>query len=119
MTAISLYGLLDERSDASVHRSLSELAPVFERRRYSRLLLLGGDLNTLAIARAGSARLARDLGVLDRITRGFGLVDLLRKDLLARRPLRGPGSRRRRSHRDLVRPAVVVRQSSRLRPVAC
>ena len=30
MTAISLYGLMDERSDASVHRSLSDLTPVFE-----------------------------------------------------------------------------------------
>jgi hypothetical protein len=30
MTAISLYGLLDERSDASVHRSLSELTPLLE-----------------------------------------------------------------------------------------
>jgi hypothetical protein len=77
VTTISLYGLLDERSDASVHRSLSELAPVFERRRYNKLLLLGGDLNTLAIAKAGTARLAKDLGIMERITKGLGLVDLL------------------------------------------
>jgi hypothetical protein len=88
VTAISLYGLLDEKSDASVHRSLSELAPVLDRRRYSRLLLLGGDLNTLAIE-AGTARLAKDLGVLERITEGFGLVDLLQRDLLRRTPPRG------------------------------
>jgi hypothetical protein len=89
MTAISLYGLLDERSDASVHRSLSDLTPLFEDRRYNRLLLLGGDLNTLCTAKAGSARLARDQGVLDRITRGFGLVDLLQEHLRKNDPERG------------------------------
>lgn len=46
VAAISLYALMDEKSDASVHRSLSELAPVFDDARYNRLLLLGGDLNT-------------------------------------------------------------------------
>ena len=30
VTAISLYGLMDERSDPSVHRSLSELALIFD-----------------------------------------------------------------------------------------
>jgi hypothetical protein len=46
VTAISLYGLLDELSDASVHRSLSEVSPIFDDDRYNRLVLLGGDLNT-------------------------------------------------------------------------
>lgn len=89
VTAISLYGLLDERSDASVHRSLSELAPIFDRRRYNRYVLLGGDLNTLAIAKAGSRRLARDMGVLERITKSLGLIDLLERDLQTRKPPRG------------------------------
>lgn len=89
VTAISLYGLLDERSDASVHRSLSDLTPLLEVRRYNRLLLLGGDLNTLCTAPAGSARLARDQGVLDRITEGFGLVDLLHESLRKNDPQRG------------------------------
>jgi hypothetical protein len=89
VTVISLYGLLDERSDASVHRSLSELAPVFDRRGYSRFLLLGGDLNTLGIAKAGTRRLAKDMGVLQRIIQGFGLVDLLQRDLLKRKRRRG------------------------------
>ena len=44
VTVVSLYGLLDEKSDASVHRSLSELTPIFEDARYNKLLLLGGDL---------------------------------------------------------------------------
>jgi hypothetical protein len=30
ISPISLYGLLDERSDAAVHRSLSELTPLLE-----------------------------------------------------------------------------------------
>jgi len=90
VTVVSLYGLLDERSDASVHRALSDLTPLFEDRRYNRLLLLGGDLNTLCIGQVGSARLARDQGVLDRITRGFGLVDLLREHIRINDPERGP-----------------------------
>lgn len=48
VTAISLYGLLDEKSDASVHRSLSELSPIFDHETYGKRLLLGGDLNILA-----------------------------------------------------------------------
>jgi hypothetical protein len=33
VTAVSLYGLLDEFSDASVHRSLSEISPLAARRK--------------------------------------------------------------------------------------
>lgn len=89
VTAISLYGLRGgERSDESVHRSLSELSPVFDHERYGGLLLLGGDLNTLARAEIGSRTLARDQGVLDRITKGFGLRDLLAQDI--RKQGRGP-----------------------------
>jgi uncharacterized protein (DUF58 family) len=76
VTAVSLYGLMDERSDASLHRSLSELSAVFDDPRYNRLLLLGGDFNTWTGWEAGSAHLARDLVVLDRI-RAFGLIDCL------------------------------------------
>jgi hypothetical protein len=89
ITVISLYGLLDERSDASVHRSLSDLTPLFEDERYNEWLLLGGDLNTLCTAPAGSMRLARDQSVLDRITKGFGLVDLLQESLRRHHPDRG------------------------------
>jgi hypothetical protein len=89
VTAISLYGLLDERSDASVHRSLSDLTPLFEDKRYNRRLVLGGDLNTLCTAEAGSRRLIRDQSVLDRITEGFGLVDLLMESLAKSQPDRG------------------------------
>jgi hypothetical protein len=89
LTAVSLYGLLDERSDASVHRSLSDLTPLFEDERYNELLLLGGDLNTLCTAEAGSRRLFRDQGVLDRITKGLGLGDLLWENLRRNDPERG------------------------------
>jgi hypothetical protein len=89
VTAISLYGLLDERSDASVHRSLSDLTPLFEDERYNGLLVLGGDLNTLCTGKAGSRRLWREQSVLDRITRGFGLFDLLQESLRKNDPGRG------------------------------
>jgi hypothetical protein len=89
ITAISVYGLLDERSDASVHRSISDITPLFEDERYNRALLLGGDLNTLCTAKAGSRRLFRDQSVLDRITKGFGLVDLLHESLQRSDPQRG------------------------------
>jgi hypothetical protein len=46
ITTVALYGLLDELSDASVHRSLSELSPLVDDPRYNRHILLGGDLTT-------------------------------------------------------------------------
>jgi hypothetical protein len=76
VTGISLYGVMEEKSDASVHRSLSELAPVFDDVRYNKLLLLGGDLNTWTGWEADSPHLARDRVVLERI-RAYGLVDCL------------------------------------------
>jgi len=85
ITAVSLYGLLDEKSDASVHRSLSELAPIFEDPRYNKLLLLGGDLNIwTGRSVPGASHLDRHQVVLERIG-AYGLIDCL----LAMRP-RGP-----------------------------
>jgi endonuclease/exonuclease/phosphatase family metal-dependent hydrolase len=78
VTSISLYGLLDEKSDTSIHRSLSELAPIFDDKRYNRFLLLGGDLNTWTGWKAGSWHLARDQVVFDRI-RAYGLIDCLER----------------------------------------
>lgn len=80
VTTIALYGLLDEKSDASVHRSLSELTPLFEDDRYNEHLVLGGDLNTWTGWKEGSRHLARDRNVLDRI-RAFGFVDCLERGL--------------------------------------
>jgi hypothetical protein len=76
VTAISLYGLMDERSDASVHRSLSEMAPLFDHKDYRKHLLLGGDLNILANPRPNDRARPRHLNVLDRI-KAYGLVDCL------------------------------------------
>lgn len=76
LTAVALYGLLDEKSDASVHRSLSELTPLFEDNRYRRLLVLGGDLNVLAAPGSTDPTRDRHRSVLERI-RAFGLVDCL------------------------------------------
>jgi hypothetical protein len=88
ITVISLYGLMDERSDASVHRSLSELAPIFDHRIYGKRLLLGGDLNILANPRRNDPARDRHLAVLSRI-KAYGLVDCLEKSLLERDPPRG------------------------------
>ncbi|MGH9199399.1 MAG: hypothetical protein ACRD1T_27175 [Acidimicrobiia bacterium] len=79
VTAVALYGLLDERSDASVHRSLSDLTPLFENRRYNKRLVLGGDFNTWTGWPSGGGRLARDESVFRRIE-AFGLVDCLLAD---------------------------------------
>ena len=87
VTAISLYGLLDEHSDASVHRSLSELAPIFDHQTYGQHLLLGGDLNILA-GRPAQAHLDRHQVVLERL-RAYGLVNCLERSLLERTSPRG------------------------------
>lgn len=113
VTAISLYGLLDERSDASVHRSLSDLTPLLEDERYNESLLLGGDLNTLCTAKAGSPRLARDQGVLDRITHGFRLADLLQKSMSENNPTRGPLDNCRCSFGDDCRHTWTYRKTKR------
>lgn len=87
VTAISLYGLMDERSDSSVHRSLSELSPIFDHKDYGKRLLLGGDLNILG-GRPAGAHLDRHQVVLGRI-KAYGLVDCLEKAVLERDPPRG------------------------------
>jgi hypothetical protein len=87
LTAIALYGLMDERSDASVHRSLSELSPIFDHRTYRKHLVLGGDLNILANPRANDPGRERHLAVLARI-KAYGLVECLEKALLERKPPR-------------------------------
>ncbi len=88
VTAISLYGLIDERSDASVHRSLSELSPIFDHEEYGKHLLLGGDLNVFSNPRPGSWGRDRHLLVLKRIG-AYGLVDCLEQALRSRGSARG------------------------------
>lgn len=79
VTAVSLYGLLDEKSDAYVHRSLSEMAAIFDDRRYNKLVLLGGDLNAWTGWNPDTEprHLARERAVLQRIE-AYGLVDCLK-----------------------------------------
>lgn len=78
ITVVSLYGLLDEFSDSSVHRSLSELSPLVDDSRYSKYLVIGGDLNTGTQWRSGDPFLDRDRNVLDRF-RALGLLDCIDK----------------------------------------
>jgi endonuclease/exonuclease/phosphatase family metal-dependent hydrolase len=82
VSSVSLYGLLDELSDASVHRSLSELSPIVDDPRYNKLVLLGGDLNTGTQGTERDARFNdRERNVLERIA-ALGLVDCV----VAKRP---------------------------------
>lgn len=78
VTAVSLYGLLDEFSDASVHRSLSELSPLVDDPRYRTHVLIGGDLNTWSgwSESEPGTTLARDINLLERFE-ALGLVDCL------------------------------------------
>jgi hypothetical protein len=78
LTAVSLYGLMDELSDASVHRSMSECSPLFDDPRYGDRVILGGDLNTGTQWPESEATFnARDRGVLQRIE-AYGLTDCIR-----------------------------------------
>ncbi len=74
VTCISLYGLIEELSDASMHRSLSEISPLFSDPRHNELVLLGGDFNTGTATEAEYRE--RDRIVLDRIA-AYGLHDCL------------------------------------------
>ena len=78
VTSVALYGLMDELSDASVHRSLSELSPLVDDARYRSLIVVGGDLNTgTQWSKKDHVLNARDRNVLDRFT-SWGLVDCVR-----------------------------------------
>lgn len=77
VTCVSLYGLIEELTDASMHRSLSEISPIFSDPNHKELVLLGGDFN---ISTALSDPYAREQSriVLDRI-KAYKLVDCLAK----------------------------------------
>jgi exonuclease III len=79
VSVVSLYGLTDEKTDASVHRSLSDLEPIFEDRHFNEKLLLGGDLNIFANPRPNDPTRQRHLIVLERI-KAYGLFDLIERD---------------------------------------
>ena len=78
ITAIALYALLDEKSDASISRSLSELWPIFDHKIYGKHVLLGGDFNIFANPRPEDAALKRHLAVLSRLE-AYGLTNCLRR----------------------------------------
>lgn len=104
VTTVALYGLMDELSDASVHRSLSEMAPLFDHSVYGKHLMLGGDLNILANPRPNDPMAARHLAVLERI-RSYGLRSCLGDPRLprARRTEPCPCERRGCRHRRTFR----------------
>ena len=75
VTFISLYGLLDDLGDASVHRSLSDLDPIFTDSRWNKHIVLGGDLNLSTQMPEGMAR-ARSHAVFARLE-ALGLRECL------------------------------------------
>ena len=72
VTCVSLYGLIEELTDASMHRTLSEISPIFSDPNYKKLVLLGGDFNISTGFSDPSAREQSRI-VLDRI-KAYGLV---------------------------------------------
>ena len=110
VSAVSIYGLLDELSDASVHRSLSELSPVCDDPMYRGHLVLGGDLNTGTQWSTEPAHNARDKAVLQRIE-AYGMVDCIKKmrapgRLEGCKCLEGDACMHVRTRRDPRRPAI-------------
>jgi Endonuclease/Exonuclease/phosphatase family len=85
VSCISLYGFCDELGDASMHRSLSEVSPIFSDPDYCERVLLGGDFNTFT-GHAFPAHAERDRITLERIE-AYGLVDCLAER--AKGPLKG------------------------------
>jgi hypothetical protein len=75
VTCVSLYGLIEELTDASMHRSLSEISPIFSDPSHKELVLLGGDFNVSTALSDPSAREQSRI-VLDRI-KAYKLVDCL------------------------------------------
>ena len=101
---------MDELSDASVHRSLSEVSAVMDDPKYKNQIVLGGDLNTGAQWPKGESFNKRDRNLLERIE-ALGLVDCIR----AKRPagrlagcpcIDGDDCAHVRTRRDPRRPAV-------------
>lgn len=75
VSCISLYGFCDELGDASMHRSLSEVSPIFSDPAYCELVLLGGDFNTFT-GHEIPGHAERDRITLGRIE-AYGLKDCL------------------------------------------
>jgi endonuclease/exonuclease/phosphatase family metal-dependent hydrolase len=85
VACVSIYGLMDELSDASLHRSLSDVSAIFTDPAYSKYALIGGDLNTSTQWTRESLR-RRDQNLLERFE-AYGLVDCLAK--MSTGPLEG------------------------------
>src|SRR3954454_5117206 len=72
VACVSLYGLMEELSDASIHRSLSDVSPLFSDPAHKEKVLLGGDFN-IGTGLSDPLAQRRSRIVLDRIE-AYGLV---------------------------------------------
>ena len=75
ITCVSLYGLIEELTDASMHRALSDISPIFADPNHDGPVLLGGDFN-IGTGLEDPAERERSRIVLNRIE-AYGLVDCL------------------------------------------
>jgi len=75
ITCVSIYNLMDELSDASLHRSLSDISPIFTDPAYNTYVLVGGDLNASTQWTQDDIR-RRDRNLLERFA-AYGLKDCL------------------------------------------
>ena len=73
---VSLYGLMDEERRFGASVTLRAIRSVRRRAIQTYWLALGGDLNTWSGWSEGSAHLARDANLLERIA-AYGLIDVL------------------------------------------
>jgi len=82
IASVSLYGLMEEATDASMHTSLSEISPIFFDRNHGRNVVIGGDFNvSTAFASPPGNSVKRQermrcRTVFDRL-KAFDLVDCL------------------------------------------
>lgn len=74
VTCVSLYGLIEELTDASMHRSLSDISPIFSDPLHNELVILGGDFNISTAFEPPAREWSRI--VLERIE-AYGLTDCL------------------------------------------
>jgi hypothetical protein len=75
ITCVALYGFMDELSDASLHRSISDVSPIFTDPDYNKYVIVGGDLNASTQWTRNDLR-SRDQNLLERLE-AYGLRDCL------------------------------------------
>ncbi len=77
--AVSLYGIIDPYSQASVLRALADLMPLLDDPVLGRRLVIGGDLNAYDNGPSADAASRARWAVIFELFRSLGLVNLLER----------------------------------------